>query len=118
MKSDEIIRRILELHTIAVVGLSPNETRPSYGVARYLIDQGYHIIPVNPGHDKILGLKSFPSLSSIPQPVDVVDVFRRPELVLPVAEEAIAILIPCSLSDLINSMAPGSGLIFPATSRR
>ncbi|UCD37901.1 MAG: CoA-binding protein [Fidelibacterota bacterium] len=85
------IETILSMKTIAVVGLSPNEIRPSHGVARYLLAQGYHIIPVNPGYDEILGLKSYPSLSVVPEPIDIVDVFRRPEQVLPIAEEAVAI---------------------------
>jgi predicted CoA-binding protein len=91
MTADATIREILALKSIAVVGLSPNQTRPSHGVAHYLLAQGYHIIPVNPGHDEILGLKCYPSLRDIPETVDLVDVFRRPEYVLPVAEEAIEI---------------------------
>jgi predicted CoA-binding protein len=77
--------------TIAVVGLSPKEDRASNAVARYLLAQGYRVIPVNPGYDEILGLKSYPSLKDIPEPVEVVDVFRRSEQVLPVAEEAVAV---------------------------
>jgi predicted CoA-binding protein len=88
--SDTTIREILEMKTIAVVGLSPNETRPSYGVAKYLLGQGYTIIPVNPGHTEILGQRSYPSLAEIPEPVDIVDVFRRPEHVVPIAQEAVA----------------------------
>ena len=91
MSSDATIEQILALKTIAVVGLSPKETRPSHGVARYLLAQGYHIIPVNPGYDEILGLKCYPSLRDIPEPVEVVDVFRRSEEALPVAAEAIAV---------------------------
>ena len=79
------------MQTIAVVGLSPRAERPSYGVARYLLAQGYRIIPVNPAHEEILGLKCYPSLKAIPEPVEVVDVFRRAEHALPVAEEAVAI---------------------------
>ena len=86
------IRRILEdSKTIAVVGLSPKSQRPSHRVARYLLAAGYTIIPVNPGQDTILGLPSYPNLRAIPMPVDLVDIFRRPEAVLPVVEEAIAI---------------------------
>jgi len=91
MPNDDTIRRILAMKTIAVVGLSPKEERPSNGVARYLIAQGYQVIPVNPGHDTILEQKSYPTLADIPVPVDVVDVFRRSELVPPVAQEAAAI---------------------------
>ena len=86
------IRRILEdSKTIAVVGLSPKPQRPSHRVARYLLAAGYTIIPVNPGQDTILGLPCYPNLRAIPMPVDLVDIFRRPEAVLPVVEEAIAI---------------------------
>ena len=75
--------------TVAVVGLSPKTDRPSYRVASYLKEQGYKIIPVNPNESEILGETSYPDLSSIPEPVDVVDIFRRPEDVTPVVEEAI-----------------------------
>lgn len=86
------IRRILEdSKTIAVVGLSPKPQRPSHRVTRYLLAAGYTIIPVNPGQDTILGLPCYPNLRAIPMPVDLVDIFRRPEAVLPVVEEAIAI---------------------------
>lgn len=91
MTSDALIKQILALKSIAVVGLSPNQTRPSFGVARYLLAQDYHVIPVNPGHDEILGLKSYPTLRDIPETVDLVDVFRRPEHVLPIAKEAVEI---------------------------
>jgi len=77
--------------TIAVVGLSPKECRPSNMVARYLIDAGYTVIPVNPGQDKILGLPCYPNLTAIPTPVDIVNIFRRSEDVPPIVAEAIAI---------------------------
>ena len=76
---------------VAVVGLSPKPGRPSYRVASYLKENGYKIIPVNPGIGEILGETSYPDLSSIPEPVDVVDIFRRPEEVLAIVEEAIEI---------------------------
>ena len=86
------IRRILrDSKTIAVVGLSPKPQRPSHQVARYLMAAGYTIIPVNPGQDTILGLPCYPSLKAIPTQVDMVDIFRRPEAVLPIVEDAIAI---------------------------
>ena len=86
------IRRILEdSKTIAVVGLSPKPQRPSHQVARYLMEAGYTIIPVNPGQDTILGLPCYPDLRAIPIQVDMVDIFRRPEAVLPIVEDAIAI---------------------------
>ena len=86
------IRRILrDSRTIAVVGLSPKPHRPSHQVARYLMEAGYTIIPVNPGQNTIFGLTCYPNLRAIPTSVDMVDIFRRPEAVLPVVEEAIAI---------------------------
>jgi predicted CoA-binding protein len=87
-----IIRRVLQdSKTIAVVGLSPKPQRPSHQVARYLMEAGYTIIPVNPGQDTILGLPCYPDLRAIPTQVDMVDIFRRPEAVLPIVEDAIAI---------------------------
>ena len=77
--------------TIAVVGLSPRPERDSHSVAQYLQEQGYRIIPVNPLLDEVLGEKSYSSLTSIPDTVDLVNVFRRSEEVLPVAREAVAI---------------------------
>ncbi|MCX5865617.1 MAG: CoA-binding protein [Deltaproteobacteria bacterium] len=77
--------------TIAVVGLSPKESRPSNMVARYLIEAGYTVIPVNPGQEEILGLPCYPDLNSIPGPVDIVDIFRRSEDVPPIVAEAIAV---------------------------
>ena len=77
--------------TVAVVGLSATPDRPSYKVARYLKEHGYKIIPVNPSVGEILGELSYPNLSSIPEPVDVVDIFRRSEEVPAIVEEAIKI---------------------------
>ena len=91
MNEKETLQKIFAMKTIAVVGLSPKEIRPSYGVARYLQSVGYKIIPVNPGHHEILGEKSYPTLTDIPIKVDVVDVFRRPEHVLPITDAAIEI---------------------------
>lgn len=86
------IRRILtESRTIAVVGLSPKPHRPSHQVASYLMEEGYTIIPVNPGQSEILGQTCYPDLRAIQEPVDLVDIFRRPEHVLPIVEDAIAI---------------------------
>jgi predicted CoA-binding protein len=86
------IRNILQnTTTIAVVGLSPKPNRPSNQVASYLKDAGYTIIPVNPGQNNLLGLACYPNLQAIPVPVDLVDIFRRPEHVLPVVKEAIRI---------------------------
>lgn len=88
----EKTKEILETsHTIAMVGLSPTEDRPSNGVARYLKRAGYRIVPVNPAYDEILGEKSYKTLSDIPEPVDVVDIFMRADKVVPVVEEAVRI---------------------------
>ena len=88
----EKIRRILRgSKTIAVVGLSPKPHRPSHRVACYLMEQGYTIIPVNPGQDTLLGLDCYPNLRAIPTPVDMVDIFRRPEAIMGIVEDAIAV---------------------------
>ncbi len=90
------LRRILrDCRTIAVIGLSAEWHRPSYFVAKYLQQHGYRIIPVNPRYAEVLGERCYPSLSDIPQPVDMVDVFRRTEDVLPIAEQAVAIGARC-----------------------
>lgn len=88
---DEIARILSESESVAVVGMSPKPDRPSHYVAKYLLDNGYDIIPVNPLVDEVLGLKSYPDLSSIPRKVDLVDIFRLSNLVPPVVDEAIAI---------------------------
>ncbi|MBU0680063.1 MAG: CoA-binding protein [Proteobacteria bacterium] len=87
----EIKKILSQSKTIAVVGLSPKQNRPSYDVARYLMDAGYTIIPVNPGQSEILGQKCYASLLEIPLKVDVVDIFRRPEEVGPVVDQAVEI---------------------------
>jgi predicted CoA-binding protein len=76
-------------HTIAVVGLSGKRFRPSFGVAEYLKRAGYRIIPVNPTENEVLGEKCYPDLDSVPEPVDIVDIFRRPECVPEIVEAAI-----------------------------
>lgn len=86
------IRKVLrESKTIAVVGLSPKPNRPSHQVARYLMEVGYTIIPVNPGQDIILGQTCYSNLRDIPTPVDMVDIFRRQEEVVPIVEDAIGV---------------------------
>jgi len=77
--------------TIAVVGLSGRRYRPSHGVAEYLQRAGYRVIPVNPRETEVLGEKAYPDLASVPLPVDIVDIFRRPEYVTEIVEEAIRI---------------------------
>lgn len=86
------LRRILKDHrTIAVVGLSADWYRPSYFAAKYMQEHGYRIIPVNPKYDEILGEKCWPDLKSIPEKVDIVDVFRKPQDCVGVAQDAVAI---------------------------
>jgi len=75
--------------TIAVVGLSGKRFRPSYGVAEYMQRAGYRIIPVNPLEPTVLGEKSYPDLDSVPEPIDIVDIFRRSEFVPEIVEAAI-----------------------------
>ena len=77
--------------SIAVVGFSPKSNRPSHRVGKYLIDTGYKVYPVNPGVSEILGYTSYPDLASIPEKIDIVDIFRRSEDVLAVVKAAIAI---------------------------
>jgi len=91
MNDDQIKDILHQSKTILVVGISPKEDRPSYGVASYLRSKGYRIIPIRPDGDEILGEKVYRSLTEIPKEieVDVVDVFRRSEDVPPIVEEAI-----------------------------
>ncbi|HOP85122.1 MAG TPA: CoA-binding protein [Syntrophorhabdaceae bacterium] len=94
--TDEERKELLKtIKTIAVVGISKNETRPSYVVARYLKSVGYKIIPVNPKYDEVLGERCFKKLSDIEESVDVVDIFMGSDKVLPVVEEAIKIKPKC-----------------------
>ena len=91
-RSPDPIKDILRpAKTIAVVGLSSDCRRPSYGVAAYLQSAGYKIIPINPNETEVLGQKSYARLEDVPGPVDIVDVFRRPEYVPPVADSAVAV---------------------------
>ncbi len=85
------MQTILELKTIAVVGISDNPEKPSNFVAKFLEEHGYKIIPVNPNLAEWEGKKCYPDLLSIPEKIDVVDIFRRPEAIPPIVDEAIAI---------------------------
>jgi predicted CoA-binding protein len=87
----ERLRILRDSRTIAMVGLSGNPFRPSHFVAIYMLSEGYRVIPVNPREPEILGQKSYASLRDIPEPVDLVDIFRDPKAVPPIVEEAIAI---------------------------
>jgi len=91
--SRELIDQVLAMHTIAVVGLSKDPSRPSHDVASYLRDHGYRIVPINPTLQEVLGEKAYPSLLSLPdslkREVDIVDIFRRAEDVPPIVAEAV-----------------------------
>jgi predicted CoA-binding protein len=92
MNEPETIAKILrESRVIAVVGLSDKPERPSYGVAEYLMEKGYRIVPVNPNIKEWKGLRAYQNITSIPLKVDVVDIFRKSEFVPDVVDEAIAI---------------------------
>ena len=91
---DSYIRGILNtVKTIAMVGISPKDNRPSYFVFKYLLERGYRMIPVNPGHasQEILGQKVYAKLSDIPEPVDMVDIFRASRFALPIVQEALTL---------------------------
>jgi predicted CoA-binding protein len=90
MPDAELIRKLLRTaRVIAVVGLSSKKTRPSYGVSQYMQRAGYRIIPVNPNETSVLGEPAYPSLEAIPEKVDIVNIFRRSEFVLPIMDSAI-----------------------------
>ena len=103
--------------TIAVVGLSGDESRPSFFAAKYMQEHGYRVIPVNPRYEEILGERCYDSLLDIEQPVDMVDVFRRSEDVLPIAEQAIQANAKCLWQQLgvnntqAHELAVSNGLI-------
>jgi predicted CoA-binding protein len=88
---EEIRQLLLQTKVIAVVGLSDRPDRPSHGVAAYMQRAGYRIIPVNPAIKETLGEKAYPSLKDVPDKVDIVDIFRKPDAVPAIVEEAIAI---------------------------
>jgi predicted CoA-binding protein len=87
---DPIQKILQDARTIAVVGLSNTTSRPAYSVAQYLQQSGYRIIPVNPRETHVLGEKAYPDLLSVPGRVDIVDIFRRPEFVPEIVQQAIA----------------------------
>lgn len=92
IEDTQSIKKILTRYkTIAVVGLSGNWNRPSHFAAKYMKEHGYRIIPVNPSYEEILGEVCYNSLLDIPEPVEIVDIFRRPEDVPPIVEDAISI---------------------------
>jgi uncharacterized protein len=90
----DMIEMLRSARTIAVVGLSSKQMRPSYGVAAYLQRQGYRIIPVNPAETEVLGEKAYSTLGEVPEKIDIVDVFRRSDAVPAVVDEAIKVGVP------------------------
>ena len=92
--SDDIGRLLSAVKTIAVVGLSNDPMRPSHGVSSYMQQQGYRIIPVNPTISEALGERSYPDLASVPEEIDLVNVFRRPDYVPAIVDEAIRLKLP------------------------
>jgi predicted CoA-binding protein len=93
-EADRITELLQTARTIAVVGLTNSPLRPSYGVSHYMLSQGYRIIPVNPNITDWMGEKAYPSLLDVPEKVDIVNVFRRPDAVPEVVEQAIRIKTP------------------------
>ena len=93
-QSDSIAEVLKRAKTIAVVGLSCNPLRPSHGVSAYMQTHGYRIIPVNPQVKECLGEKAYPSLLEVPAKIDIVNIFRRPEFVPEVVDQAIQLRVP------------------------
>jgi uncharacterized protein len=93
-QTDPVTELLKRSKTIAVVGLSDNPMRVSHGVSAYMQSQGYRIIPVNPQIESSLGEKAFPSLLEVPEKIDIVNVFRRPEFVEEVVDKAIQLKVP------------------------
>ena len=92
LEDDKTIGEILrKAKTIAVVGASPKPWRDSGRIAEFLARKGYTVLPVNPGYADVLGMKCFPDLTSTQTPIDIVDIFRKPEEILPIIDEAIAV---------------------------
>ncbi len=91
MNTDKEILQIFKLKTIAIVGMSPKPERYSHKIGKYLIEHDYDVVPVNPGHNEILGTQSFPTLKDIPFSVDIVNVFRRSEFCEIIARESVEI---------------------------
>jgi predicted CoA-binding protein len=93
-RADQITKLLLHAKTIAVVGLTDSPVRPSYGVSSYMQSQGYRIIPVNPHITESLGEKAYASLLDIPEKIEIVNIFRRPEAVPEIIEQAIQLKVP------------------------
>jgi predicted CoA-binding protein len=93
-EAERITELLKSSKTIAVVGLTDNPLRPSYGVSRYMQSQGYRIIPVNPNVRDTLGEQAYASLLDVPEKIDIVNIFRRPEAVPEIVDEAIQLKVP------------------------
>jgi uncharacterized protein len=93
-QADPVTELLRNAKIIAVVGLSDNPMRPSYGVSAYMQSQGYRIIPVNPQIESCLGEKAYASLLDVPEKIDIVNIFRRPEFVEEIVDEAIQLKVP------------------------
>lgn len=94
VQTDPLTDLLKRAKTIAVVGLSDNPLRPSHGVSAYMQTQGYRIIPVNPQVNEVLGERAYASLLEVPDKIDIVNVFRRPEFVGDVVDQAIRLKVP------------------------
>jgi predicted CoA-binding protein len=107
VETDDITELLKRARNIAVVGLSSSPLRPSHGVSAYLQTHGYHIIPVNPEIEEALGEKAYPSLREVPESIDIVNVFRRPEYVDEIVDQAIALKLPAiwMQEEVINERA-------------
>jgi len=114
---DEIGELLSRVKIIAVVGLSSDAMRASYGVSQYMQSRGYRIIPVNPNEQMVLGERSYASLAAVPEKIDLVDVFRRPEHVPAIVDEAIRLKIPAVwlqegiIHDAAAKKARGAGMV-------
>lgn len=106
-QDDPVMKLLKRARNIAVVGLSSSPLRPSHGVAAYLQSQGYHIIPVNPTIAEALGEQSYASLLDVPEKIDIVNIFRRPEFVEEVVDQAIQLKVPAiwMQEEVINEAA-------------
>ncbi len=90
-KEEDLKALLTEAKTIAVVGASPKPWRDSGAIAEFLVKKGYKVFPVNPQYPEVLGMKCYPDLKSIPEKIDIVDIFRNPDDVMPVIDEAISV---------------------------
>jgi predicted CoA-binding protein len=93
-QTDPVTELLRRARVIAVVGLSDNPLRPSYGVSAYMQSHGYRIIPVNPQIESCLGEKAYPSLRAVPEKIDIVNIFRRPQFVEEIVDQAIELQVP------------------------